>query len=66
MKQAVLARATIREPRSFQIPFVLIALVVIVALGLLIQQSASTRMALLFVTGQHAGAMFTRHYQLCA
>ena len=55
MTQALLARAPTGEPRPFQIPVVLIALSIIVALGLLIQQSASTRMALLFVTGTALG-----------
>jgi uncharacterized protein len=53
--QAILGRAPTGAPRAFQTPVVLIAVAGIVELGLLIQESASTRLALLFVTGTGLG-----------
>jgi uncharacterized membrane protein YedE/YeeE len=55
VRQAVLAQPTGRAPRNFQNRVVLTALVGIVGFGLLIQQSESTRLALLFATGAGLG-----------
>ena len=55
MTQAVLERLPVGAPRAFQNPVVLTALAGIVGLGLVIEQSASTRLALLFVTGTALG-----------
>ena len=55
MTQAVLERPPVGAPRAFQNPVVLTALAGIVGLGLVIEQSASTRLALLFVTGTALG-----------
>jgi uncharacterized membrane protein YedE/YeeE len=55
MTQVILARVPSGAPRAFQNPVVLTALAGIVGLGLVIEQSASTRLALLFVTGTALG-----------
>ena len=55
MTQAVLAPPPGQAPREFQNAVVVIALAAIVGLALLIQQSASIRMALLFATGTALG-----------
>jgi len=53
--QAGLPRVGVGAPPAFQVPVVLIALACIVALALLAQHSASTRIALLFLTGTAHG-----------